>query len=279
MKDRLPNCDTELLSSSSPIHLRCIETTRFGDAESSETQALLNPAEFEHMQCLRTTEDRRDYAAAHALLRRMLSAAMPAIRPKEWRFCRTARGKLALSPELADFGPLAFSISHARGMVACAVSMGAKIGVDVALDTPTIDVEALARVACSGAELAQLESLPASLRAGYFLDLWALKEAYLKACGAGITEGLPETGFDLREPARVVALLPPDVVRQWGFALLVPLPGSRVALAAAPLSPQGVQWDALLNAELIGPTGVFTPLKPRRTGIGVTAEGHVPGCG
>src|SRR5215813_3615442 len=74
-------------------------------------------------------EDRRDYAAAHALLRRRLSAAVP-IPPESWAFEAAPDGKPRLSTACRLDAPLSFNLSHTRGLVACAVAPGVDVGID-----------------------------------------------------------------------------------------------------------------------------------------------------
>jgi 4'-phosphopantetheinyl transferase len=74
--------------------------------------------------------DRRDYAAAHVLLRRMLTAHGG--RPeREWAFVTGPHGKPMLPPGMSDRAGLSFNLAHARGLVACAVAFDVEVGVDV----------------------------------------------------------------------------------------------------------------------------------------------------
>ena len=70
--------------------------------------------------------DRRDFAAAHALLRDALSLH-GRLAPQAWKFDVEADGK----PYLAEQSELQFNIGHTRGLVACALSLSGPIGVDV----------------------------------------------------------------------------------------------------------------------------------------------------
>ena len=54
---------------------------------------------------------------------------------------------------------------------------------------PSDGGESLAREVCSAHEQAQLRAAPPEARKALFMDLWTLKEAYLKALGVGIPAG------------------------------------------------------------------------------------------
>jgi 4'-phosphopantetheinyl transferase len=141
-------------------------------------------------------EDRRDYAAAHALLRRALTAVVPNHLPQAWCFERTALGKPYLSAPAVDGPPLHFSLSHTRGHVACAISRDGEVGVDAECRSHIDDLETLMAGVCCADEYAQIRAV--TEQAARFLDLWSLKEAYVKACGTGIDTKLARITFDLR---------------------------------------------------------------------------------
>src|SRR5262249_44384945 len=79
-----------------------------------------------------------DYAAAHALLRRVLSHDR-ATSPHAWRFDRTPSGK----PFLIEPGAPSFSLSHTQGLVACALAADA-VGVDVEATDRDLDIPPIA---------------------------------------------------------------------------------------------------------------------------------------
>ena len=99
--------------------------------------------------------DRRDFAAAHALLRDVLSR-YGWLSPAEWTFTAEAGGK----PHLADPSELQFNIAHTRGLVACALSLSGPIGVDVKSIVYDRDVESIAERYFAPAELADLRAFP-----------------------------------------------------------------------------------------------------------------------
>src|SRR5258707_4518850 len=73
--------------------------------------------------------DRIIYTAAHWLLRNALAEAgdLPAA---AWRFATGPHGKPRSDPALIR-DALSFNLSHTKGLVACAVTHEAEIGIDV----------------------------------------------------------------------------------------------------------------------------------------------------
>jgi 4'-phosphopantetheinyl transferase len=152
--------------------------------------ALLSGGERERFERLRRPDDRRDYALAHALLRQTL-ASSGSHAAADWQFTTDDRGR----PGLAN-GQLVFSLSHTRGLVACAVSTAGQVGLDVEAVRP-IEAAQIADDFFSAEEQRQLELLGAPAAALRFFDCWTLKEAYAKAIGAGLQLPLNATSFML----------------------------------------------------------------------------------
>ena len=168
------------------LHLRCAITTTLTDTDTARDAALLDAQETKTYHRFLASEDRRDYAAAHALLRRTLTSVVPNHPPEAWCFERTALGKPYLSAPAVDGPPLHFSLSHTRGHVAGAISRDGEVGVDVECRSHINDLERLMAGVCSTDERAQIRAVPQPEQVARFLDLWSLKEAYVKACGTGI---------------------------------------------------------------------------------------------
>jgi 4'-phosphopantetheinyl transferase len=98
-------------------------------------------------------------------------------------------------PELAakDGVPadLTFNIAHTSGVVACAITHGHRIGIDVEAITRWEAIDRVKERVFSAFELNTLARLPSGERAERLLALWTLKEAWTKALGIGL-------GFDFR---------------------------------------------------------------------------------
>jgi 4'-phosphopantetheinyl transferase len=196
--------------------------------------SLLAADELERRDRLVRERDRRLYVISRALLRTTLSRYAP-IDPRTWRFTPGPEGK----PEIAGplgLPPLRFNLTHTPGLVACAVALDREVGVDAErLDRPVACME-LARRAFSGEERTLLESLPEKERRERFLDLWTLREAYVKARGTGM---LRVTGEALTfrvdpgaEPAVTFGPGCPDDPARWRFFRVRPGEAHCCAVAA-----------------------------------------------
>jgi 4'-phosphopantetheinyl transferase len=183
--------------------------------------------------------DSRDYAAAHALLRTVLSRDSNR-RPESWRFDKTAHGKPYLIGD--GEGSRSFSLSHTHGMVACAVANGGDVGVDVECVDRDPNVLEIASRFFSPAEAQLLGRLDGESRRRRFFELWTLKEALVKAIGVGLSESLASWAFTI-DPAGGVTLEPSAHVDAdaWTFGLFLPDPRYRLAVAARHSSRQPAQ--------------------------------------
>jgi 4'-phosphopantetheinyl transferase len=135
---------------------------------------------------------RDDFIRLRAALRRLLSS-YTAQQPGALRFTHGAAGK----PSLAGCQrQIEFNLSHSGAHLLIGVSGGRPIGVDVQVIRPGVRCLDLARRFFSPAERTYIESLaPADVDQAFF-DLWTLKEAWLKATGAGISGGLDHFSID-----------------------------------------------------------------------------------
>ena len=242
------------------LHLRCAITTTLTDTDTARDAALLDAQETKTYHRFLASEDRRDYAAAHALLRRTLTSVVPNHPPEAWCFERTALGKPYLSAPAVDGPPLHFSLSHTRGHVAGAISRDGEVGVDAECRSHINDLERLMAGVCSTDERAQIRAVPQPEQVARFLDLWSLKEAYVKACGTGIDTKLAHVTFDLRAPSLIRASLPSEAANRCWFALFRPAVDSRIAIALVPDRGREVRLDAAR----VGTDGLALPMSPIR---------------
>jgi 4'-phosphopantetheinyl transferase len=181
---------------------------------------LLTREERESCAAFHHEVDRRRAVVSRALVRSTLSRYAP-VPPEEWRFERGPHGR----PEIAapKGPPLRFNLSHTRDLVACVVTLAVDVGVDLERTTGDLDELALARSVFSSGEIAALRSLTPPARRRRFLEIWTLKEAYLKARGMGLALLPSSLDFDLAVDGRIIGIFEPeagDDPADWWFGLL-----------------------------------------------------------
>ena len=161
------------------LHLWLIDLDAGSEAED---WLLLDEAEQSRARRFVFAHDRRRYVAAHAALRRLLSActAQP---PNLLRFRTGEFGK----PFLVGLPACFFNLSHSQGAGLIGISSTAEIGVDVEILRSIPDADALSRDNFSSAEQAALSSAQGPSRDLRFLSGWTRKEACLKAVGSGLS--------------------------------------------------------------------------------------------
>jgi 4'-phosphopantetheinyl transferase len=174
--------------------------------------------------------DRLTFVSAHALLRHALSLYedVPA---GAWAFAQNEFGK----PRLADRHrgiDIGFNLAHTHGLVACVVCRGTDVGIDVESMNPRIHSLDLATRYFSPTEVSGLQACAEHDRAARFIELWTLKEAYVKAIGTGLSHPLDTFSFVLHGSSSL-RFEPPigDQRPVWQFALFAPSELHRMAVA------------------------------------------------
>jgi 4'-phosphopantetheinyl transferase len=181
---------------------------------------------------LRFERDRRERLVSVALARTTLSRYAD-VEPGDWVFERNEHGRPDPVPGQGE-RPLRFNVSHAHGLVACAVAVERAVGVDVEWVERRGDPVAIARRWFDAAEAAELEVLPATRRRERFFEYWTLKESYVKARGLGLGLLLRSIAFDIADERRIDIRIDPELdddPRDWQFALFRPGPAHVLAVA------------------------------------------------
>jgi 4'-phosphopantetheinyl transferase len=142
-------------------------------------------------------EHRREYLAGCALAKKLIAETLGAD-ARDIRFRRDRWGKPHVEG-LHRENPLRFSISHTKGLAACAVSSRAEIGLDVErIDRPAEQLP-ISLDCVSPAELADLRRHEGGALSRRFAQYWTLKEAYGKAVGKGLGIGFGRLCFRFDE--------------------------------------------------------------------------------
>jgi 4'-phosphopantetheinyl transferase len=190
------------------------------------------------------------------LTARAALAAATGTPPDDWSIEPDAEGRpLACGP--AGIAAPAISLSHTRGLVACAVCAApAVVGVDVEALNRKVDAMAMARRNCAPREIAELGRLDEPERTRRFIACWTLKEACVKALGIGLRVPLREIELDLSGGAapRLRVSVELSAGKQWALRMLDAPDGYALALAvgAPALGDIEVRQRRATRAELLG---------------------------
>jgi len=154
---------------------------------------LLDQEEQTRASRFRVRGPRDEFVASHGFLRLVLGKYLH-VDPRAVRFQLAEKGK----PELID-GNLRFNLSHTQGAAVAAMVRKWPVGVDVERIREDTEAMELAERFFSAAEVDWLRSQPTSERIPSFFACWTAKEAYMKACGTGLST--PLAGFSVTPSA------------------------------------------------------------------------------
>jgi 4'-phosphopantetheinyl transferase len=140
------------------------------------------------------------WIAARGYLRYILSQYLDRP-PAQIAFSYEAQGK----PTIEGY-PIEFNLSHSRDRAIYGIGTKYPIGIDLEYvhSLPAAD---LVDRFFSPAEQASFHNLPAEIQQAAFFHAWTQKEAYLKACGTGLSTPLDqiEVSIDPHQPAAIIA--------------------------------------------------------------------------
>lgn len=227
------------------IHVWCARPEELiEDAARHAAVSLLSAAELRRLRRFRVEKPRRRFLAGRAMLRRVLSDYDPRP-PATWKFEIARHGR----PAIVGDNPLGlqFNLSKTSGLVVCAITRDAVIGVDVENTTRRAPLD-VAETFFAPAEVADLRGLPAHQQPARFFELWTLKESYIKARGLGLTIPLEQFAFRLEAGTPPHIEIDPqqqDEAAAWQFAHLRPTDEHLIALALR--RPQPVEGAVRLH--------------------------------
>jgi 4'-phosphopantetheinyl transferase len=191
------------------------------DSERTRAAAFLNP------------RDRQRFTVAHGALR-LLAARELNTRPGAFTWIPGRYGKPELAP---PWSGLHTSLSHSGDMIAAATSTGRPVGVDIQHLAPGLDPAGLsARFFPPGEHSYVAAGHDAADRADRFAQLWARKEAVVKAAGGRLWPNLTIAvhGHDVvtcAEPAGLHRVT--DIAAPPGFRAAVALTDAAPFVVAA----------------------------------------------
>ncbi|MEN8140711.1 MAG: 4'-phosphopantetheinyl transferase superfamily protein, partial [Thermodesulfobacteriota bacterium] len=212
------------------IHIWTWPTT-----DSEQDGNLLDESERTRLASYRSEVERNRFGGRHQGLRRLL-ARYCAMKPESLRFSHNSHGKPRLI--CPESGPdIHFSLSHCRQLNGLAIRLDQPLGLDIEDVDGRLDHQGLARRCFAPEETHQLATCPTPDKAAWFCRFWTLKEAFIKACGLGLS--LPLKSFAIQgieEPPTLISA-PPEYSRQeWQFNQWQ-LTGATFMSVAATVSP------------------------------------------
>lgn len=212
------------------VHVWMQVTDAVSDSVVEQTVSVLSVDERSKFEKFVFARDRRDYALAHALLRSAL-ARYVVVAPQDLQFRVAPRGKPFLVSD-HETAPVSFNMSHTNGVVACAITGGAEVGIDVESVSPVPDYGVVTDI-FSASEIVAMRRLVSPLdQARRFYQLWTLKEAFVKATGDGLYSNVREIVFEIDHAGGAVLQTAPQAdARSWKFAMFAPTPGHCAAIA------------------------------------------------
>lgn len=172
---------------------------------------------------------RRRFLTSRASLRSLLSGYL-GVPPGELRLAYGEQGKPALREPETD---LAFNLSHSGDLLLLAFGRGRELGIDVERTGRDVSWERVAGRFFERRELEALRALPAAARRQAFFRGWTRKEAFVKATGRGVTQGLRTFAVSLDPDAAALTWIQDGDPADWGMADIDAGPGYAAALCAA----------------------------------------------
>jgi 4'-phosphopantetheinyl transferase len=145
---------------------------------------LLSTDEQERASRFKALGARQQFVISHGFLRLALGRYLQ-VEPNEVQFSITANGKPELRGETVRF-----NFSHTDGAAALALTRNRPVGIDVEKVRHDVDAVGVADQFFSSAEAEWLRSQPESERIASFYACWTAKEAFIKACGRGLSTPL-----------------------------------------------------------------------------------------
>lgn len=180
--------------SDNEIHLWCIDPQQITTQHKLDSlKTLLSKAELEKVQRYRQAKAQHDALITRAFVRSVL-ALYTDLNARDLKFEITEHGK----PELYNSSlPIRFNLSHNNELIICAVCLNHDIGCDVESLSRKISVNSIAKRYFSANEYQSLQGLPLTAQRARFFEYWTLKEAFVKATGLGISQGLDTFSFQI----------------------------------------------------------------------------------
>lgn len=124
---------------------------------------------------------KRRFTTARAALRIILARYLN-VSPERLEFTYNKQGK----PAVANSQKLQFNLSHSGDLALLAIGKGYPMGVDIE-HYSSRPYEGIAKSLFSAQEFEEFKKVPALFKTAVFFHVWSQKEAFIKACGLGLS--------------------------------------------------------------------------------------------
>ncbi len=173
--------------------------------------------------------DREGFITRQGILR-MISSLYVGAPPSELRFYYGRNNKPFLAGSHTD-GTLSFNMSHSNGLALYAFTRSGSLGLDIEFAGFHRDFKMIAEEFFTAGEYEWIRSLPWDKQEKGFLNIWTLKEAYLKALEEGLG-GLEQVEilFDQSGPAALLDMRKETGQSHWSLYQMLPSEGYVSAL-------------------------------------------------
>lgn len=139
---------------------------------------------------------KRRFTTARAILRIILARYLN-MAPERLEFTYNKQGK----PAVINSQKLQFNISHTGDLALLAIGKGYPVGVDVEYYSAR-PYEGIAKGLFSNQEFNQFIKVPDQLKPAIFFHIWSQKEAFIKACGMGLSYPTKEFNVPITIPTK-----------------------------------------------------------------------------
>ena len=176
----------------------------------TELHSILSTCEHTRLNSFKRDRIKKQFLAGRLFLRFILSKYLDCS-PSDVDILVTSEGK----PYLSQKRQLYFNLSHSGDRYALAITNMGEIGVDVEQIKQRRNLGRLAEAIFTDREQRLYQALSNTKKSESFYRSWALKEATLKAHGAGLTIPVNSIGFDHTNPNQWNSSL--GDVEKWSF--------------------------------------------------------------
>lgn len=157
---------------------------------------ILNTEEKTRAERFYFAKHQRRFATARTTLRIILARYLNTS-PERLEFSYNNHGK----PKVINSSRLQFNLSHSGDLALLAVGKNFPMGVDIEKYSAR-PYEGIAKSAFSDLEFNEFLKIPSALRPAVFFHIWSQKEAFIKACGLGLSYPTQEFNVPTSMPTK-----------------------------------------------------------------------------